>query len=301
MVADDMLATKVGVLVAFIKAAGSIANRAMALFTGQKRDVVKEAETTNVISVTPDDRIESIDLTNAAEPLKLARSNIVENIALASDMPAKLLNSETFAEGFGEGTEDAKHVASYIEGIRAWLDPAYVFFDNIVQHRAWNEEFYATIQADFPEYKSVPFNKFFFDCVNSFQATWPSLLTEPPSELAKSDKVKLDALIEFVEAAAPMMDPANKARLIAWAIDNMNEMEVLFTSSLEFDQEAFEEYEPPAPATKLPGGKALPNATADSAAKERRRARKADAKDPVMDLFAALDRRPRLVTSNAKQ
>ena len=273
MIADDMVATKVGVIVAFIKAAGSIANRAMQVFTGQKRDVVKEAETTNVISVGENDKIESLDLTNLNEPLKLARTHIVENIALAADMPAKLLNAETFAEGFGEGTEDAKHVAGYIDGIRIWLAPAYAFFDNIIQYRAWNEDFYKDIQRDYPEFEKVPYTKFFYDCVNSFKAQWPSLLTEPPSEKVKVDDVKLKAIIAWVEVAAPMLDPENKAALITWAVDNINEMKILFGSKFEFDSQLFAEYVPPVPEKQV--DPAPPFSPRDSY--------------PVRDLHEALD------------
>ncbi|WP_245168482.1 hypothetical protein [Enterobacter roggenkampii] len=42
-------------------------------------------------------------------------------MAAAADMPAIILNSETFAQGFGEGTEDARAVAVYIDNIREWL------------------------------------------------------------------------------------------------------------------------------------------------------------------------------------
>lgn len=292
MVANDMVATKVGVIVAFIKAAGSIANRAMQLFTGQKRDVVKEAETTNVISVTPDDRIESLDLTNLSEPLKIARTHIVEDVALGADMPAKLLNAETFAEGFGEGTEDAKHVAGYIDGIRLWLGPAYAFFDNIVQHRAWNEEFYATIQKEFPDYKGVPYTKFFYDCVNSFAAEWPSLITEPPSEKVKVDDVKLKAVIATVEVLAPMMDPENKAALVQWAVDTLNNMKVMFDQQLIFDAAAFEEYEPPQPIAAP--GEPKPFSAADSAPPKPRPAKKAymDAAADLISLMEAKEAKP---------
>jgi len=65
-------------------------------------------------------------------------------------MPAKILLQETFAEGFGEGTEDAKYVARFIDGIREEMAPLYNFFDMIVQRRAWTPDFYKLIQEDFP-------------------------------------------------------------------------------------------------------------------------------------------------------
>ena len=285
MITDDMVARKAGVIVAFIKAAGSIANKAMGIFTGQKRDVVKEAETNNVISVTPDDRIELIDLKNLSEPLKIARTDIVENIALAADMPAKIINAETFAEGFGEGTEDAKHVAGYVDTIRRWLGPAYAFFDNLVQHRAWNPEFYATLQKDYPELKGVPYKQFFYDAVNSFEASWPSLLTEPPSEKIKVDDVKLKAIIAFVEVLAPMLDPENKAMLIDWAVDNLNEMKLLFGSKFAFDSDAFANYVPPEPPKMV--GEAPPFSARDS----QPRKGKKSYDDAVAGLLALMEKR----------
>lgn len=51
-------------------------------------------------------------------------------------MPAIILNSETFAQGFGEGTEDARSVAVYIDNIREWLEPLYDYFIRICQYRA---------------------------------------------------------------------------------------------------------------------------------------------------------------------
>lgn len=270
MITDDMVSRKAGVIVAAIKAAGSIANRAMQWATGQKRNVVKGAEVDNVISITPDDTVESLDLTNISEPMKLARTDIVENIALAGDMPAKLLNAETFAEGFGEGTEDAKHVAGYIDGIREWLAPAYSFFDNVVQHLAWNEEFYKTIQKDFPEYGAIPYTQFYYQCVNSFTAAWPSLITEPPSEKVKVDDVKLKAIIAWVEVVAPMLDPENKVLLIEWANDNLNEMKELFGGAkLELNYEALSMYVPPAPPAMVEPPK--PFAANDSADRPGRR------------------------------
>lgn len=56
-------------------------------------------------------------------------------------MPAIILNSETFAQGFGEGTEDARSVAVYIDNIREWLDPLYAFFVRVCQYRAWSIDF----------------------------------------------------------------------------------------------------------------------------------------------------------------
>ncbi|MCV5526602.1 hypothetical protein OFN18_31525, partial [Escherichia coli] len=84
--------------------------------------------TGEVLQIGANDSIESIDLSNLEKPLDSSRNHILENIAAAADMPAIILNSETFAQGFGEGTEDARSVAVYIDNIREWLEPLYDYF-----------------------------------------------------------------------------------------------------------------------------------------------------------------------------
>lgn len=249
MIADEMVAKKCGLIVAMIKQAGSIVNAMMQTMAGIKRSILKIAETDNVISIGHEDSIAAIDLTNVNAALETSRKNVLNNIASGANMPAILVNEETFAEGFGEGTEDAKMVARYIDRYRKEeLAPIYAWFDNIVQRRAWNEEFYAATQKLFPEYKGVPYETAFTRWQNSFTATWPSLLVEPDSEKAKADDVKLKAVISLLEVLLPQADPDNKAAIITWAADNINAMEDLFSSPLMIDAEAMAAYVPPMPA-----------------------------------------------------
>lgn len=246
MVADDMVSRKVGLIVASIKMAGSIADALQAFATGFKRTILKIGATDQVISISPDDKVESLNLTNLEGPLLAARKNILENIATAVPLPAKLLNNETFAEGFGEGTEDAKHIAEYIDGIRKWLRPAYVFMDAVIQRRAWNQQFYAAIQKKFPdEYGDMDYETAFYRWQNSFKASWPSLLREPESELVRVDEVKMKTIIAVGQVFIPDMDPGNKATVYKWMADNLNASKRMFDSPLELDWEALENYTPP--------------------------------------------------------
>ena len=246
MIADDMVARKVGVIVTKLKSIGSTITQMMVAVTGFKRNVVKEAQTDNVISVGADDSVESLDLTGIPGALEPSRKNILENIAVAAGMPAQLLNSETFAEGFGEGTEDAKKVAAYIDEVRRELGPIYDFMDQIVMARAWNPEFYKTIQAEFPdEYGSVKFEAAFLEWQNSFTAKWPSLLTEPDSEKVRVDDVKARLMIAVVEVLLPVADEVNKAATYQWFMDNLNEMDLMFGHHLELDIDALAKFKPP--------------------------------------------------------
>jgi hypothetical protein len=245
MIADDMVARKVGVLVTKQKTPGSAVDGVMKLLSGIKRNVLKEAENNNVITIDITDSIETIDMQHVGSALETARKNILINTAVAADMPAQLLNQETFAEGFGEGSEDAKNIARYIDRIRIELNPIYSFFDTICMYRAWNENFYKAVQADHHEYKDVPYKQAFYDWKNSFMAEWPSLLIEPDSEKIKVEDTKLKAVIAAAEVLLPMMDPDNKAQLISWVADCFNENKMLFPTPLLLDIEALRDYIPP--------------------------------------------------------
>jgi hypothetical protein len=203
------------------------------------------------------------------------------------------LKQETFAEGFGEGTEDAKMVAGFVEGYRKTIRKVYAFMDRITMHRAWNPDFYASIQKEFPEqYGSVPYETAFFEWQKSFVAQWPSLLTEPDSEKVKTDDVKLKAIIATVEVFGPMLDPENKATLIGWAQDNVNTNKLMFQEPLELDLEALRNYEPPVPLEEPNQPK--PFAATDSAEGRavRRRVMRKLSNEELDDLVTMMGQRP---------
>lgn len=237
MITDDMVARKAGLIVAKIRQAGSIIDAAMALFTGIKRQILREAETDNVISIDIEESIESIDLQNIDKSLITARNNILKNCATAAGMPARMLENETMVEGFGEGTEDAKREVEFINRFRDWLQPVYSYFDEITQYRAWNPEFVATIKAKYPgRYDGMSERAVFFEWKNAFTAEWPSLLIEPESEQAKTEDVKNRSVIATYEVLARDLDPESKADLIIWLGDTISENKRLFPHPLTFDR-----------------------------------------------------------------
>ena len=179
MLTDDMVSKKAGVLIAKIKQTGSIVNRITAGFAGLKRLFIKIARTGNVISIAPDEAIETLNMMNVDAALTVVRKDILENIAAAVPMPALLMTDESMSGNFHEGTEDANAIAQYVDGVREDLNKIYEFLDRIVQHRAWTRDFYATIQADYPEYKNVEYEVAFYKWRNSFSAVWPELIKEP--------------------------------------------------------------------------------------------------------------------------
>lgn len=248
MITDDLISRKAGVLIAKMKAPGSIINQVMLNLANTKRQLLQQAETDNVLGITTEEDIESLNLQNIDGAGKFARDNILKNIAVAADMPAVMLDQETFARGMAEGSEDMKAVAQYIDTIREDMQPIYEFCDNIVQYMAWNPDFYATIQAEYPEqYGNVPYERAFVEWQRNFKATWPSFLREQPSELVKTEDVKQKAIMAMLQIALPVLDPVNRATLMLWAQDNVNANKELFKTELQLDPELIQEYTPAEP------------------------------------------------------
>ncbi len=236
LIADDLVETKVGVLVAKIKQPGNFVDNIMSWAAAFKRGIVKEAETGNVINITPEEDVESLNMQNLEGPHVLARRNILENIANAVDMPVKLLTQESFAEGFGEGSEDAKAVGRYMDRLRETMDAIYRFLDRICMHRAWNEDFFKLLRRQYPEkYGSMTYKEAFYEWMNSYQALWPSYLREPDSDQVKVDDVKMKAAISVYQILEFSLDPGNKARLIQWLADAISNNKLLYSSPLNFD------------------------------------------------------------------
>jgi len=262
MITDDLVTFKSGLIIAKQKPAGSIVNRLMQNAAGIKRTYLQEGGTGNVLSIDIDEEINSIDLTNTATSMTTARDNIIANIAAASDVPAMLLKDEAFTQGFGEGTEDAKAIVQYIDGIRVDMESLFAFFDKIVMHRAWNKEFYEAVKKSYPEiYRKMSYEQAFYSWQKNFKAEWESLMEEPESEKVKVADIKLKGITEILRTVLPVADGQNRAILIQWAQDNINEMPDMFQSSLQIDTDALAEYEPPQesmPEEKMPradGGK----------------------------------------------
>ena len=125
-------------------------------------------------------------------------------------------------------------------------------------HRAWSPEFYKTIQAEEPdEYGDVDYKTAFYRWKNAFKPQWPNLIEEPESEAVAVEDVKFKAVIATVEIAEPMLpDQVNKAALLGWMQDNLNDSEKMFRTPLDLDLDAVAAYEPPvtvAPADETGG------------------------------------------------
>ncbi|CAM7776563.1 DUF1073 domain-containing protein [Klebsiella pneumoniae] len=252
---DDMVSVKGGLLVTKIQGPSSVVNNMMQKLSGIKRMMLKRGKTGEVLQIGANDSIESIDLSNLEKPLDSSRNHILENIAAAADMPAIILNSETFAQGFGEGTEDARSVAVYIDNIREWLEPLYDYFIRICQYRAWSIEFFNSLRADFPELKNT-YSLYFSSWINNFEYRWPSSLKEPESEKVKVDEIRFKAIVSMLEVLLPQVntDDENRSLLIEWAQTNANANESLFPQRLDLDIDSLKVNRPQPPQGEEPGG-----------------------------------------------
>lgn len=242
---DDMVAKKAGLLVAKIQQAGSIIDRIMQAMTAVKRALLGQGQVGQVLSIGSDDAVESLNLRNLDTALRQAREDILKNIATgAGDMPAKLLTQEAFVEGFGEGTEDAKLIAMWIDRLRIEMAPEYRWMDEICMRRAWSPEFYETVKTKFPDqYGRVEYQAAFYRWRNRFQSTWPSLIKEPPSELVEVDDVRAKAAIAAFQVVSPELDPENRAKLVETVYQIFNSMENLFPGArLELDYDKLLDY-----------------------------------------------------------
>ena len=242
MITDDMVTKKAGLLVAKLNSPGSAIDKVMQTMFGWKRGQIKGGTTGTVLSIGVDENVETLNMQNLDKAASFSRTNIIKNIASAAGMPASIIAQETLTEGFGEGTEDFKKEVAYLEYIRQDMAAAYAFMDRIVIRKAWTPEFFEALKVDYPEIKDVEFETWLHEKIQAFVATWPNLMIEPESEKSKNEKVQFEAVTALLETLAPLLDPENKAALIAWAAENANEREALFAGKLVLDTDVLEQY-----------------------------------------------------------
>lgn len=244
MISDDMVAQKAGVLVIKTKKNGSIIDNMMQKVGAIKRSWLKTASSGNVLEIGIEDSIETLNLQNIDGAMNAARKNILENIASADKMPAKLLLAETFATGFGEGSEDAKMIAAYLDNFREKHATLYEWLDHVVRKTAWTPEFYATIQAQYPaQYDNVPYAVAIKSWCDNFSYEWESLIKEPESEAVKVEETKFKACNDLMAAVFDKLDPKNQVAFLRFAEANLNESQKLFPNKLELDFDSYEQHQ----------------------------------------------------------
>jgi len=246
MITDDWISWKAGLLVTKFEAPGSTLDQRVRNFFAFKREQVQSAGTANVLSIGTTDSIESLDLKNIKDALEFARTNIIKNIATGADMPALLLNQETLASGFADGTEDAKQIVRHIDKVRAEMQPLYGIMDNIVQHRAWSPDFYEALKASHPAaIGSASYEACFYDWQEAFESEWPNLLVEPDSLAVEREAKILESCMAIFDTLSPKMDQENLADAAVWLADVANARKMMKSNPLLIDRDAMAAYTPP--------------------------------------------------------
>ena len=260
MATDQMVTQKAGLLIAKMESPGGIIDNLMQSMAFWKRSTLKSGVTGQVMQVGVTEDVQTLNMQNLDAAAKFARDNVLKNIATGANMPASMVNNETLAEGFGEGSEDAKAIAHYIDYVRMEMKLVYDFMDRFVMRKAWTPAFYEALRSrydsasDSPDgaqgnpYRDKPYDVAFAEWRRAFVPTWPNLLTEPESELAKVDDIRFKAAVAMAEISLPYLDPINKAAVLGWLAEQANERPRLFAGHLDIDEEALAAYTPPAPA-----------------------------------------------------
>ncbi len=243
MVTDQLVVQKAGLLVYKSESPSSIIDSIMQRFMGAKRAAIKAGVTNQVLSIGVLESIETLNMMNLDKAFSAARTNIIKNIASAAGMPASIIAQETLTEGFGEGTEDMKKEVQYLDYLRADMDPAFQFLDAICRRKAWTPSFYESLRTYYPsEFGEGGFDSALHEWIRLFAAKWPNLLVEPDSEKVLTEDVQMKSVIALLEVVLPQADPKTKAKLIAWAAENVNTRERIFAGSLDVDEDDLRDY-----------------------------------------------------------
>lgn len=243
MITNDMVTKKAGLLIAKKESPGAFIDKIMLQMANWQRGKLKSGQVGQVMTIGVTEAIETLNMQNLDGAFGMARTNVIKDIATAVGMPASIIAQETLTEGFGEGTEDAKKEAAYLNDVRKELDPDYAFMDKIVQRTAWDEPFFESQKNLFPDYYGkMEYVEAIHLWSEKFEATWPNLIEEPDSEKAKNADVQFKAAIAMYQVMSPDLDPKNKATAIMWLAENANERKELFASQLDLDPTSLSEY-----------------------------------------------------------
>ncbi len=255
MIANDMIQSKLGLIVARLVSPSPAVTKEMSLLAALKRAFVKQAKTGQVLTIGEKEEIQTLNMQNVDGAGTYSRTNILKDIAGAADMPAKLLDQETLVSGFGEGTEDAKTIARYIDSIREWLEPLYEFLTTVVQRRAWDGNFIRTMQSEYAEiYAGRSEDEIFSEWRADFAVEWPSFLIEPESEQVRVDDVRLQAAVAVVQTVMEIVDPESQLEALKFLADNVSANKRLFPHALEFDWDTLQTYLKDRAAQQQSGG-----------------------------------------------
>ncbi|OXI49280.1 hypothetical protein [Burkholderia aenigmatica] len=218
MEVDALVLKKSGVLISKTKPVGAAQNRFSMFWQRKKATDVKKALNGNVLAIETDEDINTLNMANTADAMTTARNNVISNIATALDAPAVILQNDVLTNGFGEGKEDSKVIAQFVERYRGEIEHLFEFITPKIQELAWTEEWYASFVMSNPAYASIPFQSATNYWRNNFEYAWPNYLTEPDSEKVKREESSFNAYAKIYETLQAGIKNPETRRAIAQAL-----------------------------------------------------------------------------------
>jgi hypothetical protein len=249
MEVDALVLKKSGVLVAKTKPVGAAANRASHWWQRKKASDVKRSLNGNVLAIETDEDISTLNMANTADAMTTARNNVISNIATALDAPAVILQNDVLTNGFGEGKEDSKVIANFVERYRNEIEHIFEFMIPRIQELAWTEEWYASFVMANPSYASISFQSATNHWRNNFEYKWPNYLTEPDKEKREGQERIFNAYKTLYETLqAGVQNPETRRALAQSIVDltNNDDMAQLLPQPIDI-QFTEEDFATPAP------------------------------------------------------
>ncbi|HHT8898677.1 TPA: hypothetical protein ACT5CR_003122 [Burkholderia cenocepacia] len=244
MEVDALVLKKSGVLVAKTKPVGAAANRMSMWWQRKKASDVKRSLNGNVLAIEEGEDISTLNMANTADAMTTARNNVISNIATALDAPAVILQNDVLTNGFGEGKEDSKVIAQFVERYRNEIEHIFEFMIPRIQELAWTEEWYASFVMANPAYASISFQSATNFWRNNFEYTWPNYLVEPDSEKVKREESSFNAYLALYEKLQAGIQNPETRRALAQSLVELTHSDELQTLlplpiDIEFGDEDF--------------------------------------------------------------
>ncbi|CAB4132064.1 Protein of unknown function DUF1073 [uncultured Caudovirales phage] len=204
------------------------ANQSIKGFIRQKLSTLFSGD---VAIIGKDDEITTVDLMHFSESLNATYNAIIDRISLSSSdgIPASMLKGALLSTGLSDGTNDKEKEDECIIKHQKALEPIYGFLDPLMMRIAWNDpDFYAAIQARYPEYRGVSHRSAVTQWVNSFQWEWNPITEPTDAELADINEKKMMQSQQLIQLAQGLqLDEDVLLDLFESHVNNLNDLEIL--------------------------------------------------------------------------
>lgn len=208
VVALERMATKAGSIIVKHRDSGVVLNSIAAKAAEVTLDAIRDMQNDGIASLEKDANIELFNL-SGVETVDAIIEQMNKLILLAlADTPSNVLLDKNLAEGFAEGSEDAKVMTMAIDSFRERaLTPAYKFLDFYLLRICFRPEALEKLKDlysnDLKEFDIATLKE---KLLQGFDWQYGSLIPEKDSEKAQTLSTHLDALGKLKEMGANLAD-----------------------------------------------------------------------------------------------